>query len=155
MIKRIFLKFVPILIVLFGIFVTVQPSSASAGSKTESVSGVKEECVATTIGKRCKKYRDYTITAKWTKSDANEIANKISTFTGNKYGFVTLVVGYVNNPVGLALTLNGFAWNTVSNKFYTAQTKGTGITYKYVYRLYQGGTTTTSGKVVSSSWVYK
>lgn len=155
MIKRNVLKFVPILVVLLGIFVTVHPSSASAGSKTESVSGVKEECVATTIGKQCKKYKDYTVTAKWTKSEAKAVANKISTYTGNKYGFVTFAVGYLNLPAGAAMTLHGFSWNTASDKFYTAKVKGTGITYKYVYRLYQGGTTTTSGKVVSSSWTYK
>lgn len=141
---------------LFVIFSTVQPVSVSAGSHSENISGWKQDCKPTSIGQQCgPKYKDHKIVAKWSKSDANKVANQISAFTGNKYGFAVLVAGLVNTPAGLVGTINGMAWNTASGKFYTAQAKGTGITYTYTYRLSQGGTTTTSGKVVSEKWEYK
>lgn len=154
--KKTILPFLSILLLFFGIFSTAQPLSVSAGSKTQNVSGWKQDCKITSIGKQCgPRYKDYNITAKWTKSDVVAVTKNINKYTSNSYGFATFVAGYVSGPLGIVMTLNGMGWNTVSGKFNTAKTKGTGLTYTYVYRLSEGGTTTTSGKVISSKWSYK
>lgn len=154
MAKRTGISFLSIILLFFGIMGTIKPVPVSAGSHSQDASEWKQDCKITNLGKICgEKYKDYHITAKWSKSDVINVIENIDKYTSNEYGLITLVAGYVNQPLGLALTLNGMAWNN-NNQFKTAKEKGTGLTWTYVYRLYKGGTTSTGGKIINSKWSY-
>ena len=122
---------------------------AKAGSHTSSVSGWKEECKQTTIGKQCKKYKDHTIVAKWTKTDVINTAKAMDKAGSYNAAVVNTLVGYVNFPLGAIMAINSLGWQYNEDKFYYARSKGYGLQLKYTYRLYMNQNT---GKVLNPTW---
>ena len=150
MLKRIISMLIVITFVL-GSFGAIKPLEAQAGSYSQKVSGWKQKCQQTSIGKKCKKYKDYTVTAKWSKNDVKKVVKKMDKEGSYNSAVVNTLAGYVNFPTGALLTINSFGWQYNEKKFNAAKDKGKGLQLKYTYRLYKSQS---RGSVLKPKWSY-
>lgn len=127
---------------VLGISIAVLPQKASAA----------QECTQTTIGKVCKEYTDYNLTATFSKANVVKVVKEADTTSSNIYALATYVIGLINPPMGLQAAMVTAGYNTTVSKFRDAKNAGKGLKYSYTYRLYKGGTTSTSYKVLNGKW---